>query len=134
MTKVDIPTLKKFRASVAKDGSAIKLDFHSADGQAMTVALPANDFTTFLSKLIKIGKTAAAKSLTPSAEGREINFETIPVDEMGLAESPHDPTEVILTVRTGPFKMAFAVSVNVAYETLKQMEAGIQQGATPQTH
>lgn len=65
MTRVEIPTLQKFLASVAKDGSSVKLDFHSADGQEMIVVLTADSFTNFISKLIEIGKTASEKSHPP---------------------------------------------------------------------
>ncbi len=107
---VSVPIAKRVAADVSEDGNLVRLCFETADGP-INVAFPAQNLGQMIGHLANVGEKIAGEHQTKIQEQETVNVLPIPVAALGVGQGRAD-TEAILSLRTGPMTLAFAVDLS----------------------
>lgn len=122
MNEQEMPILEKFEWGIGEDGKTIRVVFLARTGEKIAAYLDAEQLTGLIGALVDIGASSGEKFAPPDEPKRRVRAKPIPISQMGIGPSP-DPTEAVLSMRTGLLEFLFSVDAHTLLQTLKKLEA-----------
>ena len=117
-----VALVRDIQFEVSEDGGSIRMTFVAQTGERMVAEMTAEKFGGFLTDLVEVGVESGKRIAPPDDAGRAVRATPIPVSQMGI-EPGRDPTEVILSARTGLLELLLAVDTGTLLTTLRKLEA-----------
>jgi len=122
MSDQEIPILEKFEWGIGEDGKTIRVIFLARTGEKVAAYMDAEQLTGLIGALVEIGEASGEKFAPPDDSKRKVRAKPIPISQIGIGPAP-DPTEAILSMRTGLLEFLFSVDAHTLLQTLKRLEA-----------
>jgi hypothetical protein len=123
-----VALVRDIQFEVSEDGGSIRMTFVAQTGETMIANMTAEVFSGFLTDLIEVGVESRKRLALPDDGRRAVRPDPIPVSQMGI-EPGRNPTEVILSARTGLLELLLAVNTRTLLATLRKLEP-VSQPAT----
>ena len=124
------PVSTSVAVTVSKDGNYIGMTF-GTKGDPVNIAFPAQNIGHMIAHLIGVVEGEAAKRVTRFPKG-EVTSVPIAVAGLGVARGRSE-TEALLTIRTGPMTLTFAVDLPTLIGMCENLRRMTRKTGKPRT-
>lgn len=125
-----VPVSTGVTAIVSEDGNHIGMTFKTY-GEPIRIAFPAQNLGHMIAHLIGVAESEAGRKVTKLPKGE---VTSVPIAVAGLGVSPgRSETEALLSIRTGPMTLTFAVDLSTLLGTCENLQRMTHETGKPPT-
>ena len=127
---VQAPIATGVGVTVSGDGNYVGLSFEAQSGEPIVVGFPAQNLGNMIAEMINTGENIASQHKTKIEQQESVTALPIGVVSLRVAVGRTE-TEALLSIRTGPMTLTFAVDLTTLHGTCENLFALTKKTSGP---
>lgn len=130
-TTQSVPVSTGVSVAASEDGNFVSMIFKTKD-KPVSIAFPAQNLGHMIAHLIGVAEREAGRKVTRFPKG---DVTSVPIAVAGLGVTRgRSETEALLSIRTGPMTLVFAVDLSTLLGTCENLQRITHKTGKPTTH